>query len=69
MALDHMSIISDGLYPDSPTDFTERCENIVSRGLFINFPGYVVVASIFDTILEIGRAGISFAKGLLRIRG
>ena len=68
MPLDHMAILSDGLYPTSPADTTERHEYIVSRGLFINFPGFVEpVASLFNTMLSIGRAGISFARGLFRI--
>lgn len=67
MALDHMAIVSGGLWPTSPTDFTERSEYIVSRGLFIDFPGFVVAESVYNLILNIGRAGIRFAQGILRI--
>lgn len=41
MALDRMSIISGGLWPTSPADFTERMEHVASRGLFTDFPGFV----------------------------
>ena len=67
MALDHMSILSDGLYPTAPADTTERYEHVSSRGLFIDFPGYVVVESVFNTIFNIGRAGITFMKGIFKI--
>lgn len=45
MALDYMSIASGGLFPTSPADTVERHEHAISRGLFIDFPGYVVAVT------------------------
>lgn len=67
MALDRMSILSGGLWPTSPADTTERHEHAISRGLFTGFPGFVEAEAVCNLILAIGKAGIRFACGLLRI--
>ena len=70
MALDHMAIISNGSYPTpTPTD-AQRAYYAASHGLLGDVPAVDELESgIISRILEIGRKGINFAVGLLRIGG
>jgi len=68
MALDFMAITSMGAFPASGATSTRRAGLAVSFGL-LNFdlPQSTIVETIVSTMLSIGRAGISFARGLFRI--
>lgn len=64
--MDYMAIISGGVYPTSATA-SQRAAFAMSQGLLGVLPESTIVESIFNTILKIGRTGISMTKGLFRI--
>ena len=66
MALDYMACVSTGIYPTPGVTTTRRVALGVSFGL-LNITLPESDGGIVSQLLDIGRKGIVFAAGLLRV--
>jgi len=66
MALDYMAIISNGTYPTPTPTGKQRVAYAASLGMLGVIPTGEL-ASPISHILEIGKAGLRIAAGILRI--
>ena len=68
MALDYLAIVSNGAYPKPTPTATRRAALAASFGLLnIYLPEGSLAEDIKNTMLHIGKAFISFTRGLFRI--
>jgi len=65
--MDYMACVSNGVYPTPTPTGPERAAFGVSFGLVDFELSEAVVSEVLNKVLSIGRSGIRFLSGLLRI--